>query len=360
MRIARAAICVLGLAGGLCAQRSPLPTDRLEKVRGALDAIYRMDFAAAEARCRDMIAAWPDDPAGRVYLARVYWQQLLVEERALTVHRFVQPDFFVAKPPKKLTADPAAVARFRKASAEAIQQAEAAAQKHPADPAALFVLGAAYQNEASFLLAISREWWQAFRAGSRSERAQRRLLNLDRGYSDALLVTGLFHYSVGALPWNLRWIPLLLGYHGGKSAGEREMEQAAAKGQIVADDARALLAVLYAIDGRYEPALRKLEELGAKYPENYLTQLDIAGIRLRRGNPAGAIEIYRNVLDRAYPGLERAIVCNRLGIAYREAKNYAESEKWLRASLDDPTASARTKDQARVELATTRDQGRRK
>jgi tetratricopeptide (TPR) repeat protein len=351
MRIAFPALGLLCLATGVYAQRSPLPPDRLARVRGVLDAMYRLNFDAAEARCRAMIAASPSDPAGRVYLARVYWQELLVKEHALTVRRFIQPDFFVEKPPAKIAADPAAVARFKQASADAIVRAQAAAERHPGDPAALFLLGAAYQNEASFLLAISRDWWQAFRAGSRSERAQRELLRMDAGYSDALLVTGLFHYTVGALPWNLRWIPFLLGYRGTKSAGVREMEEAAAKGQIVADDARALLAVLYAIDGRYDPALRELEELRAKYPENYLTELDIAGIRLRQGQTGTAIEIYRNMLKRTYAGLEKAVVYNQLGIAYRRSKNFAESEKWFRTSLADPAASPRAKREAEAELA---------
>lgn len=362
----RLALCLVSVALAASAQRSPLPPDRLAQVRGALDAMYRLDFATAETRCRTMIARWPDDPVGRVYLARVYWQQLLVEERALTVHRFIQPDFFVEKPPERLSADPEAAGRFRAANIEAVRQAEEAVRKRPADPAALFLLGAAYQNEASFLLAINREWWQAFRAGSRSERAHRELLRMDRNYSDALLVTGLFHYTVGALPWSLRWIPLLLGYHGKKAAGLREMEEAAAKGGIVAEDARALLAVLYAIDGRHPPALRKLEELKAKYPENYLTQLDIAGIRMRAGSPAAAIETYRGVLNRlsaAPPGgypLERAIVLNQLGIASRRAKNLAEAEKWLRSSLSEPSASPRTRTQALLELAKTLDlSGRR-
>lgn len=350
MSFKRLALCML-LPPVVFAQRSPFPPDRLARVRGVLDALYRMNFAAAESRCREMIAAWPDDPVGRVYLARVYWQQLLEEDRALTVYRFIQPDFFVEKPTTRITADPGAIARFQQAAAEAIAQAQASAQRRPRDPAALFLLGAAFQNEASFRLAVTREWWQAFRAGSRSERAQRELLKLDPTYADALLVTGVFHYTVGALGWNLRWIPLLLGYHGTKSQGEREIEQAAARGQIVADDARALLALLYTMDHRYDAALQKLEELGAKYPENYLTQLDIAGIRLRRGNPSAAIQIYNHVLSQANPRLERAIVYNQLGIAWRESKNYTESRKWLEASLSDPAASPRTKAQARVELA---------
>jgi tetratricopeptide (TPR) repeat protein len=369
MRMTWLVVCAAA-AGPAGAQRSPLPQDRLAQVRSALDAMYRMDFETAEARCRKMIEAWPDDPAGFVYLARVYWQQLLVQDRALSVHRFIQPDFFVEKPPTRLTADLNAVARFRKANTDAIARAETAVRNRPGDPASLYLLGAAYQNEASFLLSISRQWWQAFRAGSRSERADRELLKLDPGYSDALMVIGLFHYTVGALPGNIRWIPLLLGYHGTKAAGEREMELAAARGQLVADDARALLAVLYAIDGRYSQALAKLEELAAKYPENYLTQLDIGGIKLRMGKPDEAVAVYRKVLDRidgptaaggaAAAVLERAIVFNQLGIAYRKMGRHAEAERWLRTSLVDRSATAYTRAQAQLELGKTLDrEGRR-
>jgi tetratricopeptide (TPR) repeat protein len=336
-------------------------------VRGVLDAVYRLEFETAEARCRQMMAARPSDPAGAVYLARVYWQQLLVGERALTVHRFTQPDFFVGKPPEQLATDPAAVEKFRRASAEAIRLAEAAAKKNPRDPAALFLLGVAYQNEAAFLLAIKRDWWAAIRAGNRSERAHQDLLLADRQCADGLLVTGVFHYTVGAVPWAIRWIPLLLGYHGSKETGRKEIEQAAAQGQLVADDARALLAVLDEIEGKHKEALGRLRVLESRYPENVLTQMDIGGILLRTGQAGAAIETYRKALGQLERGggaarvVERAAVWNQLGVAERAAGHAAESEQWLKRTAGDASASAQSRARGQLELGKTLDAaGRRK
>lgn len=357
----RIAAILFALAGTLHAQRSPFPPDRLARVRAALDPMYRLDFATAEQRCRQMIADWPADPDGYVFLARLHWQQLLFEARALSVLYFARPDFFVARPPVASDYPRAAIERFQNSSRQAVRQVELAARKQPRDPATLYLTGVAYQNEAAFLLAIRRDWWQAFRAGSRSERAHRELLRLDSKYSDALLVTGLFHYTVGALPWGIRWIPVLLGYRGSKSGGEKELEQAASTASLVADDARALLAVLQSIDGRYTQAQRRLEELHARYPENHLTQLDIAGLLLLNGQPAQAAELYQRVIARLESSkapsarAERAAALGQLGVAYRRAGRRIEAEETLRRTLNDPVLLPYNKAQTLLELGKTLD-----
>src|SRR5512140_183222 len=112
MRLARLAACAVLLCATGVAQRSPLPPDQLAKVRGVMDAVYRLDYAKAETRSREMISQWPEDPAGYVFLARVYWQKILFDQRALSLERFSKPDFFSETPRYKTAADPAAAQRF--------------------------------------------------------------------------------------------------------------------------------------------------------------------------------------------------------------------------------------------------------
>lgn len=357
----RPLVLILCIAGAVCAQRSPLPSGRLEKVRGVLDPLYRLDFATAEARSRAMISTWPGDPVGYVYLARVYWQQLLVEERALTIHRFTRPDFFTASQRYKVALNPASEQRFRAASADAMERAGGYARAHPGDPAALWLLGVAHQNEASFQLSLNNALIAAVRAGNRSRTAHRALLSLDPKYSDARLVTGVYAYTAGTLPWKLRWLAILLFYVGGTEKGIADLETAAGSGQIAADDARAVLALLYARENRFDLALRKLEQLHQRYPENYLTHLDMAGTRLLSGDAGGAVAAYHDVLSRiekgpdTYRRLERSIVFNYLGIAYRGLGRFAAAEQWLKRTLAEPGTSARTRTHALLELGKTLD-----
>ena len=366
MMLTRIAVCAVVLSTGLNAQKSPLAPDRLAKVRAALDAIYRLDYGTAKARCQDMIREWPEDPVGYVYLARVHWQELLLEERALTVTRFTQPDFFSETPKYKAVMDREAEQRFRAAADTAIDKARKFANGRPKDPAALFLLGAAYQNEATFQISLNNAWLAAARAGNRSYHAHRDLAALDAGYADARLVTGVYNFTVGSLPWKIKWLSVLLGYQGSVARGREELEMTAAKGLIVADDARAMLALIYAREKKYGEALRRLDELRERYPENYLTHLDMAGLEIRRGRPVDAVKLLKEVLAKidartgSYARLEPPIVYNQLGVAYRAAGDLTSSETWLRRSLSATSAAPRSKTIAHLELGKTLDQmGRR-
>jgi tetratricopeptide (TPR) repeat protein len=147
---------------------------------------------------------------------------------------------------------------------------------------------------------------------------------------------------------------VLLGYQGSKERGREELELAAARGDIVADDARTILTLLYSREKRYDLAIGKLDELCKRYPENYLTRLDLAGLLVRRGEPAAAIEVYRQVL--ATPGsVEKTIVYNNLALTCRIMKDYAQAEKWFRLALSGNSSPARSRVAALLELGKTLD-----
>ncbi len=298
MTAIRLPILILGLSLALAAQRSPLPADHLEKVRAVLDAIYRLDYPDARLRCQAMIQLWPDDAVGHVYLARVFWQEMLLEQRALSLQRFSQPDFFSETPRYKARIDPVSEQRFRDVNAQAIRLARGALQRRPHDPAALFLLGVAWQNDASFQISIHNAWLAAVRSGNLSHRTHRQLLALDTSYADARLVTGIYNYATASLPWKVKWLALLLGYHGSQTRGREELELAACAGATVSDDARSILTLLYARERRYDLAVDQLEVLRKKYPENYLTYLDLAGLEVRRRRYSAAVDLYGEALQR--------------------------------------------------------------
>jgi tetratricopeptide (TPR) repeat protein len=127
-----------------------------------------------------------------------------------------------------------------------------------------------------------------------------------------------------------------------------------------------MLALICAREKKYPEALRSLEELRERYPENYLTYLDMAGMEIRRGRPADAVKLLKEVLakidarTRSYVRLEPPIVYNQLGVAYRAAGDLTSSETWLRRTLSATSAAPRSKTIANLELGKTLDQmGRR-
>ena len=69
------------------AQTKPLPDDILARVSPIIDAVYRLDYARAQGLCQQLIKDAPENPAGYVYLLRVYWSEQLSQARLLSAER---------------------------------------------------------------------------------------------------------------------------------------------------------------------------------------------------------------------------------------------------------------------------------
>jgi tetratricopeptide (TPR) repeat protein len=330
------------------------PPPQLARIKEGLAHIYSLDHARAEAVFSDMIAGAPDDPAGYAYLAMTVWLRELADKQHLSIDRFAATDFFIEDPRRLDSVDPAVEARFRLLSGQAIERA----RRRPADNTTLFLLGLAYQNLATFEASLKRNWWAAFRNGARTYDYDRELLRRDPGLDDARLATGVYNYVAGSLGWSVRWLALLMGYRGSRERGKQDLEAAAARGELAADDARVILVLIYTRERDYPRAFAHLEALHKRRPRNYLVHLDMAGVALRMNQSARAIGIYQDVL-RDHSGLERAAVYNRLGVACRAAGDLAASAEWLRRALA-AQPSPRTAALAHLELGKTLDaMGRR-
>ncbi|MBI3471584.1 MAG: tetratricopeptide repeat protein [Candidatus Solibacter usitatus] len=337
------------------ARAAPLPGAQVERIRAVVREIYGLDYQKAAALCRRMIEEAPEDPAGYVYLARTYWSEQLNDARLLTIDRFAATDLFADAPKNSIAADPGKEARFRQASEQAIEKAKARLKSQPGDIFALYLLGVAHQNLASFEFALKRRWLDSARAGGAAYNYHRELLRREPDLADARITTGTYTYAAGSLPLKLKWLAFLLGYSGKKERGKQELETAAAQALLAADDARTLLALFYTRDREYEKAFSALSELARRYPRNHLLKLEMAGLRLRTQRPKEAIAIYQDLLASPYEKLEKATVYNWLGVACREAGDLPASAQWIERALTDPSASERTRIVTHLELGRTLD-----
>ena len=349
------------------AQGPPLfAPDKLAMLKLAMDETFNLNHDHAAAICREYIKRWPDDAAGYAYLARVYWSEEIATRQLLSLDRFADDDFFSDLSPFKVAVQPAMEMRFRKASEEALVKGKASVRLNPADRAARFALGVAYQNLASFEAALKTNWWQAVRHGDQALKYHSELVSSQQPVPDARVTTGIYQYAVGSVPWKMRWLSFLLGYHGDKAAGIRELEIAADQGVLAAGDARLMLALLHTLDKRFDAAYGHLEKLHAKYPRNYLLELEMGSAAARRSRPMEAESIYQDILRQidakrnGYERLEHAIVFNQLGALARDARHLDVSERWLRRSIGEAGAAPRTRTVARLGLGKTLDlMGRR-
>ena len=359
--IRRVATLVLTWLAAAAAEPEVLRPDSLEAGRQVMRSIYGLDYAAAEAGCRRMIAANPEEPLGYALLARTYWARQLSAGQGLTIDRFAGAAFYAGTADQRVMVSPEAERSFRQTGAEASARARQKLARNPSDLGAQFTLGLVRQTLASYEFSMKGNWWAAFREGEGALTLLNRVSLAAPGFVDARLAQAVSYYVVDSLPWTVRWLPFLLRYRGGKAKAKQVLELIANRGALLADDARTILVLLHCRDGEFGPAMQQLGELGRRYPGNYLVPLELAGIELRNREPERALAIYRSMLsgleqnNGLMKGLDRSTVLLRLGVGTRESGDLAGAMKWLEQALSSSGASEQVRVAARLELGKTAD-----
>jgi tetratricopeptide (TPR) repeat protein len=119
---------------------------------------------------------------------------------------------------------------------------------------------------------------------------------------DANLIVGVQDYVVGSLPWPVKVLAALVGAHGDRERGLREIELVAQKGNYARDDARTLLAVLYQREERWSEARQVLEDLVQRFPRSFLSAQELATVCGRLGDFRCVAATYDELLAKNQAG----------------------------------------------------------
>lgn len=309
------------------------------QIRAGLDHLYNMEYEEADQVFQSLIKTQPDNPAGYAYEAVTCWLREMHRRQELTLQRFTSPEYFSQAGQAKAVVDSALDARIRILVAQTIDKARArlSADKH--DKGALFWRGMAYQTLANYEMTMRGNAWAAFRAAAKMYRDYKELLRLDPSFVDARLSTGTYNYVMASLPWSVKWITLVLGYSGDKERGLRDIELAANEGDLVAEDACFMLALLQTREGNFQKARECMDKLRAKYHNNYLLDLEAAWLSMRMGRPADAVTVYKELIGERRQGrgaimqLEQAALELHLAAALSASGKHGEAAEILRATL---------------------------
>jgi tetratricopeptide (TPR) repeat protein len=133
------------------------------------------------------------------------------------------------------------------------------------------------------------------REATAARHANERVLEIDPNLVDARLVLGLNQYVVGSLPFYMKLVGFLNGFHGDKEGGIRQLEMVAAHGVQDVFDAKVLLAVIYRRERRSEKAIPLLEELAGRFPRNYLFRFEQVQMYSDLGDKGSALRVLSEI-----------------------------------------------------------------
>jgi tetratricopeptide (TPR) repeat protein len=289
-----------------CFLLAPLPAQSLrdplfmDQARPGFEGVYNLDYDKAERVFIALNKENPRHPAPPLYLGIIDWLRELFRRQDLDLDLFISPSFFTKE--TKQMMPPAR----RKAFFDHLQECQDLTQKilvkNPKSADALYFLGASYGILASFSMTVDHSLHKAFSYGNKAYDCDRQILSFDPNYYDAYMTIGLYEYIVGSIPWYLKWLAAIAGYHGTKDEGFRYVDLAVTKGVYVKTDAEVMQMVLRTFEGKSNDALRNAQALHHDFPRNYIFQINIAQIQEKLGHSDQAASEYLEVMRQAEEG----------------------------------------------------------
>ncbi|MGA8028197.1 MAG: tetratricopeptide repeat protein [Bryobacteraceae bacterium] len=256
---------------------------------------YNNEFDQAIACFEQEITSHPDDPHLYNHLAQAVLYREMFRDGALESQLVGNSNPFLRRAKMEISAQDKL--RFTDALDQSIKLTSAALQKDPNDISALYALGVAHGLRANYLFLVEKAWMESLKEATAARKADQRILEVDPSFVDARLVLGLDRYVLACLPFYLRAIGSIGGFHGDREGGIRQLELVAKTGVINRYDAEVLLAAIYRREKRPEEAIPLLKELAETFPRNYLFRLEQVQMYSDFGDKNSALEVLARIDD---------------------------------------------------------------
>lgn len=312
---------------------APVQTNALNHdplVREAFEHFYNLDYAGAVQRFERFHEMHPGDPQPTALLLDAVVFQALYRLDLLDTTFYANDGFLTGR--HAVQEDSKARDRIFALTDETVQEANFRLSKNPNDVDALFARGWARSLKCAYIAMAERAFHDGFSLASKAKDDEERVLQLAPGYVDAKLVTGVYQYVVGALPFPFKILVGFVGISGSKSRGMQMLRDDAQRGAITSVEAKTVIALFLRREGKYKQAIQVVRGLEEQYPRNYLFQLEEANLRKDDGEGMAAVEAYRKVLaDAAKPdyfaSARLELTYYGLGEALRGQRHYDEAAK---------------------------------
>ncbi len=328
----------LGLEGALPQQSLK------DRVQQGQDAIYRLDFSGAQEIFDSVTRDLPQSPVGHGMLSAVALNRVLFAAKNLALDDYATPTPFSREPTYKL------VGRERQLFQESVQKlievCDARLRESPGNLEALYFKGLAFENLATEALAVRRDTRAARGNGKKARNLHESVLKRDPDFVDANVSLAVYEFASATLPWSIKWLALLLGIRGDKEKALARLDLVSERGTYRKRDAQVLLALLEAWKGDPKRSARILEGLRHRYPENFLTDINLAAVyELQLHDFAAAILVYRELLDDLHqkaPGIHACEVRFRMGKTLDASGDEERALKSFRRVLNESCGELET------------------
>jgi len=216
-------------------------------LREGVRAIYNVEFKKASEKFKQVIALYPEHPAGYFMDAMIDWWRILLNQRST---RYDQQ--FLSKIDRVL------------AKCDELLSAE------PKNITALFFKGGALGFRGRYY-AVRQQFVEAASVGKEGMEILRELQKIAPTNHDIMLGTGVYNYYAAALPERyplLKPVMLFLP-RGDKKLGILQLKAAGNQARYAAVEAKAqLMAILYNDEKKPSEAIVYARELTQQYPNN--------------------------------------------------------------------------------------------
>ena len=232
------------------------------------EAFYNNDYDGAFAFFERQVKAHPEDPDQRNHLAQTIVYRELFRNGSLESQLVTGNNAFLRRPKVEISAQDRQL--FAASINTSLSLCDAKLKSNERDVKAWYQSGAAHALRSTYFFLVEKSWTEALREASAARKAQERALELDPDLLDARLTLGVYQYVVASLPFYLRAVGFLKGFHGDRAGGIQQLESVARNGASNSYDAKIVLAILYRREHEPGKAIPLLQELARRFPGNYL------------------------------------------------------------------------------------------
>jgi tetratricopeptide (TPR) repeat protein len=262
----------------------------------AYDASYNLDYDVSLALYEKALAADPQNPELHSYVAYTLLYRELLRDGALDSEMVTGNNSFVRRARMEPPAD--VEKRFNAETDETLRLCQQRLAKNPRDAHAMHMMAVALGQRANWGFLVRKTWMASLSDSSKAHKLDSQATQIDPNFWDARLIQGVYDYVIGSLPWSMRTLGFVAGFHGDKQRGIHTIEEVAQKGHANKVDAEVVLCALYRREGQTQRAIALVQQLSSRFPRNHLLRFELAQMYGASGQRKNALDTLADIARR--------------------------------------------------------------